>query len=233
MQTSRKQKWNFTLIELLIVVAIIAILASMVLPALNSAIEKGKSIRCVGNLKQIGLALTSYTTDNSDSLPYVANSKDKRLRARLAPYAGTPSHDKNQKGLWFCPSHDSIPPVDANTLYSSSYTNVVASKLYPGKDWCLNELKYPQKITKLDSRVFLLASRQPSYNSTDKEVVYGMPQYANDLNKKKDSTYDPVVVFNHSARTNIYTAGGNVVSRLYGANKVIYINGQATCVPEH
>ena len=233
MKTEKNGKRNFTLIELLIVVAIIAILAAMVLPALNSALEKGKSIRCVGNLKQIGLALTSYTTDNSDSLPYVSNSKDKRLRARLAPYAGTPSYDKNQKGLWFCPSHDSVPPADADTLYSGSYTNLVATKLCPGKDWCLNELKYPQKITKLDSRVFLLVSRQPSYNSTDKEVVYGNPQFANDLNKKKDSSYDPVVIFNHSARTNIYTAGGNVVSRLYGTNKVIYINGQATCVPEH
>ena len=59
-------KKNFTLIELLIVIAIIAILAAMLLPALGAVRTKAKQVPCAGNLKQISMLTTMYanTFDN-------------------------------------------------------------------------------------------------------------------------------------------------------------------------
>lgn len=64
------RKQEFTLIELLVVIAVIAILAGLLLPALNQAREKARSIRCVSNLKQLGVCLNMYLQEGEDWFPF-------------------------------------------------------------------------------------------------------------------------------------------------------------------
>lgn len=63
------KKSAFTLIELLVIIVIIGILAAMLLPALNGARSKAQAMRCVNNLKQIGMAIALYEADNDEYIP--------------------------------------------------------------------------------------------------------------------------------------------------------------------
>ncbi len=67
--TSKRTRLAFTLLELLVVIGIIALLASMLLPALATAKEAGKRIYCLNNMRQLGLALIMYTDENDGHLP--------------------------------------------------------------------------------------------------------------------------------------------------------------------
>src|SRR5678815_365541 len=60
----------FTLVELLVVIAVIAILASLLLPALNRAKSKADGIYCLNNTKQLLVAWRVYADDHSDLCAY-------------------------------------------------------------------------------------------------------------------------------------------------------------------
>ncbi|MGD0814903.1 MAG: prepilin-type N-terminal cleavage/methylation domain-containing protein [Verrucomicrobiota bacterium] len=61
---------GFTLVELLVVIATIAILAALLLPAMAAAKANGKRVACISNLRQIGLAVRTYSIDYGGLIPY-------------------------------------------------------------------------------------------------------------------------------------------------------------------
>jgi len=79
----------FTMIELLLVIAVIVILSGLLLPALNTAKAKSQQIKCANNLRQFGYAYLAYSEDN-DGWVFTFNSTNadwtKWLRYSEAPY---------------------------------------------------------------------------------------------------------------------------------------------------
>lgn len=70
-RTSPRNKDAFTLIEILAAAGIAIILVAMIVPVASRSMDAGKRTRCASNLRQIGVGIVQYTTDNDGKVPYI------------------------------------------------------------------------------------------------------------------------------------------------------------------
>ncbi len=141
---------GFTLIELLVVISIIALLIALLLPALASAREAGRTVQCLSNERQLGIAVAAYVGDNkgwypapsilegapSDSYPGAPHTSGYNVgyawTEALLPYVwpgrAPPTGNmeivaasKAMTGVYRCPSDPNGPRADADGLVPKSY----------------------------------------------------------------------------------------------------------------
>ncbi len=82
---------GFTLMELILVLAMISLLATLLLAAVSSAKSRGRRSVCLSNLRQIGLAVHAYADDNNGSIPYGPKAPPFTSPASFYPSTGSPT----------------------------------------------------------------------------------------------------------------------------------------------
>ena len=159
---------DFTLVELLIVIAIIAILVAMLLPALNQARFKARGAACKSNLRQFVQGVIAYAGDNDDFLPIKGTDNPRPMitDGLLNSYwgLGPNGHRRTSAGgVLFCPGIQGILPAPAggNFFYYYHSYGITAGYLASWADqsrsvwWVSNSLVSPtQNLAARLSRLY-------------------------------------------------------------------------------
>ena len=172
-----RNSFAFTLVELLIVIAVIGILAALLLPALSKAVGRAKSVCCENNLKQLQIAWLNYAHDNNDALaPNTArNMGGVRQEMPGSWVGGSAPMDSNttmikagvlfrylSQGVYHCPSDQSTvanhPDLPRTRSYSMCFWMNGDTDPTPSDPGWENGSDYPEvksKLTRITGRVLV------------------------------------------------------------------------------
>jgi prepilin-type N-terminal cleavage/methylation domain-containing protein/prepilin-type processing-associated H-X9-DG protein len=199
----------FTLVELLVVIGIIALLVSILLPALQAAREQAQTVQCSSNLKQVYMALNMYAQDNNGLIPPHSATLP---RAPTAPPGG------NVFPYWT----NFLSPV-------SQINNWVQVKNYVSNGKVLDcPSQQPPRVAQSTLRgSFGLNSRMYSPKLIVGPSTYDRPRWL------KYDEYSNPYIYLHKTRmpAEIYLLGDTSMNFASGANNPTLIHGNAD--PRH
>lgn len=124
---------GFTLVELLVVVAVIALLMSLLLPALGKARQTGQNISCQSNLRQMGIATTMYLNDQGDDPAFLPTRitlpTGNTIYARYRAIELLDQYMEGNRDAFLCPSASGVTSVlDPYNLEVFDESATVAAK---------------------------------------------------------------------------------------------------------
>jgi len=219
----------FTLTELLVVIAVIVILAALILSATGKVRQAGNSTKCVANLRQIGIAMISYSSENGGYFPphygrpfFDPDKPDVFVgwAGHLAPFLGAPNYSGPISPIFYCASDPDATkrPPTATYVYNTPNPPWPISYGYNYQyfttqlNWGNDEAVNARRIANPSSIIIVADSTAVSEGGESPDLIYWQtPNGKLSASKKRHhgKGYNAVFVDGHVEGLNYLKTGNN------------------------